>query len=116
MNVRNSNSSSRSSNAILWIVVAGLAIIAGGFLIATLTPVILPEAASAQAVQVDQLFRFMLVIAGAIFLLVQGALQSMGRNPDAAPLIQTNMILGIVFTEAIAIYALVVALVILFVL
>lgn len=74
MNVRNSNSSSRSSNAILWIVVAGLAIIAGGFLIATLTPVILPEAASAQAVQVDQLFRFMLVIAGAIFLLVQGAL------------------------------------------
>ncbi|MBC7870663.1 MAG: ATP synthase F0 subunit C [Chitinophagaceae bacterium] len=49
-------------------------------------------------------------------LLVQGALQSMGRNPDAAPLIQTNMILGIVFTEAIAIYALVVALIILFVL
>jgi len=49
-------------------------------------------------------------------LLVQGALQSMGRNPDAANLIQTNMILGIVFTEAIAIYALVVALIILFVL
>ena len=49
-------------------------------------------------------------------ILVQGALQAMGRNPDAAPLIQTNMILGIVFTEAIAIYALVVALIILFVL
>ena len=49
-------------------------------------------------------------------LLVQGALQAMGRNPDASGLIQTNMILGIVFTEAIAIYALVVALIILFVL
>jgi F-type H+-transporting ATPase subunit c len=49
-------------------------------------------------------------------LLVQGALQSMGRNPDASGLITTNMILGIVFTEAIAIYALVVALIILFVL
>lgn len=49
-------------------------------------------------------------------LVVQGAVQAMGRNPDAAGLIQTNMILGIVFAEAIAIYALVVALIILFVL
>ncbi|MFQ3566746.1 MAG: ATP synthase F0 subunit C [Aggregatilineales bacterium] len=51
-----------------------------------------------------------------IGLLVQGAMQGIGRNPDAAGQIQTNMILGIVFTEAIAIYALVVALIILFVL
>jgi F-type H+-transporting ATPase subunit c len=51
-----------------------------------------------------------------IGLLVQGALQAMGRNPDAAGTIQANMILGIVFTEAISIYALVVALIILFVL
>lgn len=51
-----------------------------------------------------------------IGLLVQGALQAMGRNPDAAGTIQTNMILGIVFAEAVAIYALVVALIILFVL
>lgn len=51
-----------------------------------------------------------------IGLLAQGAMQSIGRNPDAAGLVQTNMILAIVFTEAIAIYALVVALVILFVL
>jgi F-type H+-transporting ATPase subunit c len=43
-------------------------------------------------------------------------MQAIGRNPDAAGTIQTNMILAIVFTEAIAIYALVVALVILFVL
>lgn len=51
-----------------------------------------------------------------IGLLVQGALQAIGRNPDAAGQIQTNMILGIVFAEAIAIYCLVVALIVLFVL
>jgi F-type H+-transporting ATPase subunit c len=51
-----------------------------------------------------------------IGLLVQGALQAIGRNPDASGNIQTNMILGIVFAEAVAIYCLVVALIILFVL
>jgi ATP synthase F0 subunit c len=51
-----------------------------------------------------------------IGLLAQGAMQAIGRNPDAAGQIQTNMILAIVFTEAIAIYALVVALLIIFVL
>lgn len=50
-----------------------------------------------------------------IGLMVQGAMQGIGRNPDAAGTIQTNMILGIVFAEAVAIYALVVALIILFV-
>ena len=45
---------------------------------------------------------------------VGGAVQAMGRNPDAAPLIQTNMILGIAFAEAVAIYALAVAFIILF--
>jgi ATP synthase F0 subunit c len=49
-------------------------------------------------------------------LVVQGALLAMGRNPDAAGNLQANMILGIVFAEAIAIYCLVVALIILFVL
>lgn len=51
-----------------------------------------------------------------IGLMVSGALQAIGRNPDASGQIQTNMILGIAFAEAVAIYALVVALVILFVL
>ncbi|MEL6148831.1 MAG: ATP synthase F0 subunit C [Chloroflexota bacterium] len=51
-----------------------------------------------------------------IGMLAQGAMQAIGRNPDAAGAIQTNMILAIVFTEAIAIYALVVALLIIFVL
>lgn len=44
-----------------------------------------------------------------------GAVQAMGRNPDAAGNIQVNMVLGIVFAEAVAIYSLVVALLILFV-
>jgi F-type H+-transporting ATPase subunit c len=50
-----------------------------------------------------------------IGILASKALEAIGRNPEAAPTIQTNMILGIVFAEAIAIYALVVALLIMFV-
>ena len=42
------------------------------------------------------------------------ALEAMGRNPEAAGKIQSAMILAIAFTEAIAVYALVVALIILF--
>lgn len=48
-------------------------------------------------------------------IVVGGAVQGIARNPDAAGTIQTNMILGIAFAEAVAIYALVVALIILFV-
>ena len=48
-------------------------------------------------------------------IVVNGAVQAMGRNPDFTPTIQTNMILGVAFAEAIAIYALVVALIIKFV-
>jgi F-type H+-transporting ATPase subunit c len=44
-----------------------------------------------------------------------GAVQAMGRNPDAAGIIQTNMILGFAFAEATSIYALFVAILILFV-
>lgn len=60
----------------------------------------------------------MLGVAGAglgIGNLVSGAVQGIARNPDASGNIQTNMILGIAFAEATAIYALVVALIILFV-
>ena len=48
-----------------------------------------------------------------IGIVTSGAVQAMGRNPDATGTIQTNMILGIAFAEAI--YCLVVALLILFV-
>ncbi len=41
--------------------------------------------------------------------------EAIGRNPEAAPKIQTAMILAIAFAEAIAIYALVVALILKFV-
>jgi F-type H+-transporting ATPase subunit c len=51
-----------------------------------------------------------------IGIVVSGAVQAMGRNPDFSGTIQTNMILGIAFAEAVAIYCLVVALLILFVL
>lgn len=50
-----------------------------------------------------------------IGILVGKALEAIGRNPEATPKIQTNMILGIAFTEAIMIFALVVALIIRFV-
>lgn len=50
-----------------------------------------------------------------IGLLAGKALEAIGRNPEATPKIQTNMILAIAFTEAIAIYALVIALIIKFV-
>ena len=43
------------------------------------------------------------------------AVEALGRNPEAASKIQTTMILGIAFAEAVAIYALVIALVIKFV-
>lgn len=50
-----------------------------------------------------------------IGLLASKALEAIGRNPEATNKIQTNMILGMAFAEAIAIYALVVALIIKFV-
>jgi len=51
----------------------------------------------------------------AIGNLVGHAMEALGRNPEAQPVIQTNMILGLAFAEAIAIYALVVAVMIGFV-
>lgn len=50
-----------------------------------------------------------------IGFLVGKGLEAIGRNPEAASKIQTNMILGAAFAEAVAVYALVVALIIKFV-
>ena len=44
-----------------------------------------------------------------IGLLGYGAMQALGRNPEARGPIMTNMILAIAFAEAIGIYALIVA-------
>ena len=41
--------------------------------------------------------------------------EAIGRNPEAAAKVQTVMILGVAFAEAIAIYSLVVALILKFV-
>lgn len=47
-------------------------------------------------------------------ILASKALEAIGRNPEAQPKVQTTMILAIAVTEAVAIYALVIALMILF--
>ena len=49
-----------------------------------------------------------------IGILVSRALEAIGRNPEASGKIQSTMILGIVFVEALAIFALVVAFIIKF--
>ena len=43
------------------------------------------------------------------------AVEAIGRNPEAAGKVQTNMILGMAFAEAVAIYALVISLILKFV-
>lgn len=48
-------------------------------------------------------------------ILVSKSVEAVGRNPEAAEKIQPIMILGMAFTEAVAIYALVIALIIKFV-
>ncbi len=50
-----------------------------------------------------------------IGILAAGAMNALGRNPEARGAIMTNMILAIAFAEAVAIYALVVAVVLIFV-
>ncbi len=48
-------------------------------------------------------------------LVAYSALQAIGRNPDARGPIMTTMILGIAMAEAVAIYNLVVAVILIFV-
>lgn len=49
-----------------------------------------------------------------IGLIAGKAVEALGRNPEAESSIRTAMILGLAFAEAIAIYALVVALILKF--
>jgi F-type H+-transporting ATPase subunit c len=49
-----------------------------------------------------------------IGILVSKALEAIGRNPEAAGTIQATMFIGIAFTEALAIFALVVGFIIKF--
>ena len=50
-----------------------------------------------------------------IGMLAGRAMEALGRNPEASGVIQQNMVLALAFAEAIAIYALVVAIIIIFV-
>ncbi len=50
-----------------------------------------------------------------IGLIVSKALEAMGRNPEVAGKVQATMFIGIAFTEALAIFALVVGFIIKFV-
>ena len=50
-----------------------------------------------------------------IGILGAAAMNAIGRNPEARASIQTNMILGVAFAEAIGIYALLTAIIIAFV-
>ena len=81
---------------------------------------------AAQAAAIDKDSMLLLAAALAIGLGVIGpgigigilgaaAMNAIGRNPEAAPQITTNMILAIAFAEALGIYALVVAIMIGFV-
>lgn len=51
----------------------------------------------------------------AIGLLAAKAMEAIGRNPEAAGKVQVPMLIAMAFAEAIAIYALVVALIVKFV-
>ena len=51
----------------------------------------------------------------AIGRFVAAAMEALGRNPEAEKGVSTNLIVALAFTEAIAIYALVVALAVKFV-
>jgi F-type H+-transporting ATPase subunit c len=51
----------------------------------------------------------------AIGMIGSRGLEAIGRNPEAAGKVQTSMVLGLAFAEAIAIYALVIALIVKFV-
>jgi F-type H+-transporting ATPase subunit c len=51
----------------------------------------------------------------AVGMIGKGAMEALGRNPEARGPISTNMILAIAFAEAVAIYVLVVAILLIFV-
>lgn len=50
-----------------------------------------------------------------IGLIVSKALEAIGRNPEASGKIQATMFIGIAFTEALAIFALVIAFIVKFI-
>jgi cytochrome c oxidase subunit II len=113
------NNAGNGSTALLVItlVVVTLALAVGGFLISQLTPLAFPIQASAEAQQVDQLFRVLLGIGGAIFLLVQGLLlysvirfRAKKGDTSDGPTIHGNATLELIWTAipSVIVFALVI--------
>jgi cytochrome c oxidase subunit 2 len=63
-----------NTRTVIVLIIVGLFLIGGGFLMSTAVPLVFPAQASAESQQVDNLFAILLIIGGAIFLLVQGLL------------------------------------------
>jgi cytochrome c oxidase subunit 2 len=112
------NSSKLSLSTVVIIAVVGVLLVAGGFLISSATPLLFPPQASAEAIQVDQIAHYLLLIGGSIFLLVQGALiysvlRFRAKPGDATdgPHIHGNTTLEIAWTVAPAIIVAVLAII-----
>ncbi len=104
MNPSNTNRNG-TSVSLLWIIIGGIAIIAGGVFVSAFSSNILPVQGSAEAQQVDGLFRFMLAIGASIFLLVNGVLaysiirfRARANDYSDGPPIQGNTTLEFVWT------------------
>ncbi len=112
MNVDNSNAP--NSIPVIWIVAVFLLLVIGGLIIAQTTPIVLPPQGSAESLQIDNLFKVMLAIGGAIFLLVQGAIifsivrfrAEPGDETDGAPM-HGNATLEFVWTAIPAVIVLI---------
>jgi cytochrome c oxidase subunit 2 len=75
MNSGTSQNTNNGSGTLVPVLVGlTVALIVGGFLISLLTPSLFPVQASAESQQIDGLFRVLLGVGGAIFLLVEGLL------------------------------------------
>jgi cytochrome c oxidase subunit II len=99
---------------VLSLIVVTAVLALGGYLIAQLTPAIFPTQASAEAERVDELFKVLLGIGGAIFLLVQGlllysVLRFRARRGDTSdgPTIHGNTMLELIWTAIPALIVLV---------
>jgi len=94
--------------------------IAGDLVAAAQHAPILQEGGNAEAQRFDKLAAGIAIGIGAIGpglgigLAVRGAMEAIGRNPEAEGGIRTTLIIGAALAEAVAIYALLVAILILF--
>ena len=118
MDLGKGNNTPQSNGALIGIVaVLTVVLTVGGFIIAQFTPTLFPDQASAEGAQVDELFKVMLGIGGAIFLLVEGALiysilrfrKRQGDESDG-PTVHGNVTLEIIWTSipAVIVFVLVI--------